>query len=174
MNVQYLRSVWTHVLVAALGLISSGLRAQESVTKATYLVTGLHCPPCTQTVQGSLAKTKGVKSVTVDWNAKHAKVEFDETVLPAQVLAQKIATTPHMMGGNMQYVGWLSLKVPSVKDAASGKVAKDALAKVEGIAQVAAYSEQHALAVQFSKQGKLTSQDVIKLLAKSGIEASTY
>lgn len=145
---------------------------QTSSTKATYLVTGLHCPPCTKTVEGSLAKTKGVKSVSVDWRTKNAKIEFDESVLPAQELAQKIAGTPHMMGRGMQYGGWLALKVPSVKDDASGKAVKDALAKTEGISQVATYPAQHSIGIQFSAKGKMSSQEIIDLLAKAGIEAS--
>ena len=146
--------------------------AEAKPTKATYLVTGLHCPPCTKTVEGSLAKTKGVKSVSVDWRTKNAKIEFDESVLSAQVLAQKIAGTPHMMGRGMQYGGWLALKVPSVKDDASGKAVKDALAKTEGISQVAVYPAQHSVGIQFSAKGKMTSQEVIDLLAKAGIDAS--
>ena len=141
-------------------------------TKATFLVTGLHCPPCTKTVEGSLAKTKGVKSVSVDWRTKNAKIEFDEAVLPAQALAQKIAGTPHMMGGGMRYGGWLALKVPSVKDDASGKAVKEALANVEGISQVAPYPAQHSVGIAFSGKGQITSQEVIDLLAKAGIEAS--
>jgi periplasmic mercuric ion binding protein len=70
-------------------LVDSRLVAQELTkpTKATFLVTGLHCPPCTSTVQSSLSRVKGVKSVTVNWNTKNAKIEFDEGVLPAQSLA---------------------------------------------------------------------------------------
>ena len=75
---------------------------------------------------------KGVKSVAVDWNTKNAKIEFDESVLPAQALAAAIEGTPHMMGGGMHYGGWLALKVPAIKDEASGQKAKDVLHKVEG------------------------------------------
>ena len=113
-----------------------------------------------------------MKSVSVDWRTKNAKIEFDESILPAQALAQKIAGTPHMMGRGMQYGGWLALKVPSVKDDASGKAVKDALAKTEGISQVAVYPAQHSVGIQFSGKGKMTSQEVIDLLAKAGIEAS--
>src|SRR4051812_33733303 len=73
---------------AVLGLV--GPAVGDEPTKATFLVTGLHCPPCTTTVQSSLARVKGVKSVTVDWNTKNAKVQFDESVLPAQALAAAI------------------------------------------------------------------------------------
>lgn len=143
-------------------------------TKATFLLTGLHCPPCTGTVQGTLTRANGVKGAKVDWRTKAARVEFDESVLPAQVLANTIAATPHMMGGRMRYAGWLALKAPSVTDEASGQLLKDALAKVEGIKSVAAYPEQRAVAVQFATEGKLTSQQVIDALAKAGIQASNY
>jgi copper chaperone CopZ len=163
-----------HVLIALLALVPSG-GAQESAaksTKATYLVTGLHCPPCTKTVEKSLSKIKGVKSISVHWDTKNATIEFDESVIPAQTLAQKLASTPHMMGGDMKYEGWLALKVPTVKDEASGKAVKDALAKVDGISQVALYPDQKSIGIQFSVKGKMTTQEIIELLAKAGIEAS--
>src|SRR5262245_63153661 len=86
----------------AIGSISDVRLYSAEPTKATFLVTGLHCPPCTSTVQGSLSRVKGVKSVTVDWNTKHAKVVFDESVLPAQSLTYAIENTQTMMGSDMR------------------------------------------------------------------------
>jgi copper chaperone CopZ len=162
------------VCTALIALTTTSILADEPAapTKGTYLITGLHCPPCTKTVEGSLTRVKGVKSVSVDWRTKNAKIEFDESILPAQVLAQKIGETPHMMGRDMQYAGLLSLKVPSVKDDATGKVVKDALADVEGISRVVAYPAQHAIGIAFKPNGKMTSQKVIELLVAAGIEAS--
>jgi copper chaperone CopZ len=155
-------------LVSALPLIAA------EPTKATFLVTGLHCPPCTTTVQNSLARVKGVKAVTVNWNTKNARVEFDESVLPAQSLAAAIGTTPHMMGAGMRYGGWLALKVPSVTDEASGQKVKEALSKVEGVKTVAVYPAQHSAAVLFAGNGKLSSQQLIDVLSKEGIDAGNY
>jgi copper chaperone CopZ len=160
------------VLLIATALLVADEPRTSSSTKATFLITGLHCPPCTKTVESSLARTKGVKSVSVDWRTKNAKIVFDESVLPAELLSQKIAGTAHMMGRGMQYGGWLALKVPSVKDEASGKAVKEALADMEGVAKVAAYPAQHSVGILFSGQGKTTSQEVIDHLAKAGIEAS--
>jgi copper chaperone CopZ len=81
-------------------------KASTAPIKATYLVSGLHCPPCTRTLETSLKSLKGVRSAKVDWNTKNAKIEFDETIISAQQLSESIARTPHMMGGNMQYAGW--------------------------------------------------------------------
>lgn len=141
-------------------------------TKATFQITGLHCQPCTNTVQSSLARVKGIKSVAVDWNAKNAKVEFDESVLPAQALAAAIDGTPHMMGASMRYSGWLALKVPSITDAASGQKVKDLLSKVDGIKTVAVYPAQHSAAVLFAGKGSTSSKQIVEALAKEGIEAT--
>ncbi len=143
-------------------------------TKATYLITGLHCPPCTRTVEGSLSRVKGVKSVSVDFRTQNAKIEYDESVLPAQTLTSLIAGTPHMMGGGMRYGGWLALKVPSITDDASGEKAKATLSKMEGVKSVAVYPKQHSAAVLFTGKGSLTSQQMIEALAKEGIEASNF
>ena len=156
----------------ALGLALPLFAAEP--TKATFLVTGLHCPPCTTTVQNSLARVKGVKAVTVNWNTKNARVEFDENVLPAQSLAAAIDTTPHMMGAGMRYGGWLALKVPSVTDEASGQKAKDVLSKIEGVRTVAVYPAQHSAAVLFAGNGRVSSQQLIEALSKEGIDAGNY
>ena len=141
-------------------------------TKATYVISGLHCPPCTKTVETSLQKAKGVRSVKVDWTSKLATVEFDESVLPAQALAQAITDTPHLMGGNLKYGGALSLKVPDLKDEATGKKATEALSKVAGVTTAKADPAQHTVAIEFSNQGKVTSRQLIDALAAAGLKAS--
>jgi copper chaperone CopZ len=160
----------TAILLSAVLLITQA-RADEP-TKATFLITGLHCPPCTNTVQSSLSRVKGVKSVRVDWNTKNAKVEFDEGVLPAERLASAIATTPHMMGAGMRYGGWLALKAPAVKD--QGDKVKDTLSKVEGVKQVAIYPAQQSAGVLLAGGGNLSTKQLIEALAKQGIEASSF
>ena len=169
------------VLVAsvavALGLaVSSLVYSDEPAgpTKATFLITGLHCPPCTNTVQNSLARVKGVKSVSVDWNTKNAKVVFDESLLPAQALAAAIDGTPHMMGGGMKYGGWLALKVPSISDEPSGQKVKDVLSKMDGVKTITVYPAQHSAAVLFAGKGTASSHKIIELLAKEGIEATNF
>lgn len=160
-----------------LGLASFlAARADEPAgpTKATFLITGLHCPPCTSTVQTSLTRVKGVKSVAVNWGTKNAKVEFDENVLPAQALAAAIDSTPHMMGAGMKYGGWLALKVPSITDEASGQKAKETLSKMDGVKTVAVYPAQHSIAVLFSGKGSASSKQMIELLGKEGIEATNF
>jgi copper chaperone CopZ len=169
----------TSVVIAAIGLglsLAAAVHSEEPAapTKATYMITGLHCPPCTRTVEGSLARIKGVKSVAVDYRTTKANIEFDESVLPAQTLAAAIAGTPHMMGGGMQYGGWLALDVPSIADAASGQKVKDALTKVEGVKNVAVYPTHHSAAVLFAGKGPLSSKQVIEALAKEGIEAKNF
>jgi copper chaperone CopZ len=76
------------------------------------------------------------------------------------------------MGGGMRYGGWLALKVPSIKDEASGQKAKEALSKVEGVKTVAVYPAQHSVGVLFTGKGTVSSQQLIDALAKEGIEAS--
>jgi copper chaperone CopZ len=162
------------IVAALLGLFLGKPLYSAEPTKATFLVTGLHCPPCTSTVQGSLSRIKGVKSVSVNWNTKNAKVEFDESVLPAQSLAAAVEATPHMMGAGMRYGGWLALKVPSISDQASGQKVKDVLSKVEGVKTVAIYPAQQSAGVLFAGTGTLTSRHLIEALGKEGFEATSF
>jgi copper chaperone CopZ len=150
-------------------------KAQEvksSPTQATFLITGLHCPPCTRTVEASLKRTKGIKSVSVDWRTHNAKIEFDESLLPAQSLSQLIAGTPHMMGGGMQYGGWLALKAEGVKDEKTAESAKAALMKVPGVVKVVVYPAQESVGVLFDAKGKATSAQLVAALDEAGVKAN--
>jgi copper chaperone CopZ len=146
----------------------------KKTTTATYLVTGLHCPGCTKVVEDSLSKTPGVHSIKVDWNRKDAKIEFDETTVPAAKIAELIAATPHMMGAGMHYGSWLALKAADVKDGGTAKAAKEALAKVAGVKTVEAFPTQHVIEVQFASDAKTTTGQLIEALAVAGVKAENY
>jgi copper chaperone CopZ len=91
-----------------------------------------------------------VKSIKVDFKTKNATVEFDESVISSQEIARAFGDTRHMMGGNMQYGAALVLSVSGLKDEATGKKAKDALAKVEGVSKVTPFPQHGAVAVEFA------------------------
>jgi copper chaperone CopZ len=162
------------IAVAAFGE-KAAQRSEErdKTVKATYLVTGLHCPPCTKTVESSLQHVKGIRSIKVDWKSKDARIEFDEALLPAQKVAQLIADTPHMMGRNMHYGGLLLLKVADIKNEGTAKPTQEALSKVTGVKRVVAYPAQHSVGIEFDTKGKLTSQELVDALADAGIKATT-
>lgn len=145
--------------------------AKSSPTQATFLITGLHCPPCTRTVEASLKRTKGVKSVRVDWRTHNAKIEFDEALVPAQSLAQLISGIPHMMGGDMQYGGWLALKADGVKDEKVAESTKAALMKVPGVVKVVVYPAQESVGILFDAKGKATSAQLVAALEEAGVKA---
>lgn len=166
-------------LVAVIALAPAALAQEPSAsteseakpTKATFLVTGLHCPPCTKTVSTSLQRVDGIVAVEVDWKTKSAAIEFDEAVLPAQRIALLVAKTPHMMGGGMHYGAWLLLRSSDIKDDGSGKQVQVALGRVKGIKQVVAYPKQHAVGVLFDPEGELTTQQLIEALKEAGFNA---
>ena len=167
--------------LAALSLYATSIAADQpvrsandkhSLTMSTYLITGLHCPPCTRTVESSLVRVEGIHSVKVDWKSKNAQVEFDEAVIPAQKISTLIAATPHMMGGNLHYGGWLALKVSEVDSDTSAKPVEAVLEKIAGVAHTTAYPKQHSVAVQFSGKGDVTSDQLISALTKAGFHAA--
>lgn len=165
------------ILTAACSLHADEPReraADPRPTHATFLITGLHCPPCTKTLERSLKTQPGIRTAQVDWKTKNARIEFDEAVVPAQRVSQLIGSTPHMMGARMQYGGWLALKVPMVTDEASAAPVKAALQKVTGVKSVAAYPGQNAVGIQFAPDGKVGSEDLLKALHDAGIEATNY
>jgi copper chaperone CopZ len=169
------------LLAAGLLLTASSTFAEDpavgkpnTATKATFSISGLHCPPCTRTVESSLRKQAGVKAVKVDWATKSAKVEFDESVLPVQQLAAAVAATPHMMGGGLSYGSWLALSVPGIKDDASAKMAEMTVHDIKGVTGVGASAARHTLSVQFAKDGSVSSKQLIAALDAAGFKASNY
>ncbi len=163
------------VLISAIGVFandSAKSKDPHQVVQATYMITGLHCPACTRTVESSLGHVDGIRGVKVDWKTKNARIEFDESILPAQKVARLIADTPHMMGKNMHYDGWLALKVSEIENAESTKPVADALQKLEGVKHVTAYPKQHSVTVQFDSKGQVTDAQLISALAKAGFHAA--
>jgi copper chaperone CopZ len=168
-----MKAVLTATLLFQTALVFATEEKAQTV-KATYSITGLHCPPCTRTVESSLAKVKGVKSAKVDWKTKSAKIEFDENQLTAQQVAHAVAKTAHMMGPSMHYESQLTLSVPGVLDEQTATQAKEALKKVMGVASVTAQPKQHTVSIQFSSDGKTSSKQLIDALDAAGLKASTY
>ena len=138
------------------------------------MVSGLHCPPCTHTVESSLAKAKGIRAFKVNWKTKKARGEFDEHVVTAQQVARLIADTPHMMGRHMHYAGWLALRASEIKDEASAKRAQAAVSKIKGIKRVATYPAQLSIGVLFDENGELSTQQLITGLRDEGFQATAF
>ena len=163
-------------MIVALGFNTSYADepSPSTTTSATYMIGGLHCPPCTRTVEGSLGRVKGIKSAKVDWAAKTARIQFDENVVSATDVADSVAHTPHMMGGGMKYSGTLALSVPELRDKDTGKTAAEALEKLPGVSKVNVFPATHVLTVQFKDHAKLTSSQLIAALDQVGMKAKTY
>jgi copper chaperone CopZ len=171
----FFRAIAVVTMVASATTLSAADPTEKNespITKSTYLITGLHCPPCTKTVERSLQGVNGVKSVNVDWQSKNARIEFDEKLIPGQVLAQRIAATPHMMGSRMKYDGWLALKADGLRDEAIAKKTVDVLKGVKGVKQVTIYARQQSVGVQFDATGKLRTRDLIEALSGSDVKAA--
>lgn len=164
----------TAFLILATALSATNHAVAGEPIQQTFIVQGLHCPPCTNTVTSALKRTKGVDAVKVDWASKNAWITFDESVISAQQIASAIAATPHMMGRGMHYQASLALKVPELKDAATGEKAKAALVEVPGVASVYVYPQHQSVSVRFQATGKLTTADLIAALKKVGLEATPF
>ena len=158
----------------ATGSVWAAGESAQNATSETYMITGLHCPACTKTIEASLSKTTGIQSIKVDWKTKDAKIAFDESKVSAQQVAQLIAATPHMMGPSMHYDGWLVLKTPDMKDDASAAKAKDALQKVAGVKSVNPFSDKHLVEIQFTADGNTNSQQLIDALSAAGLKAEQF
>jgi copper chaperone CopZ len=146
--------------------------AGKKTIKSTYLITGLHCPPCTSTVEKSLKSMKGVQSIKVDWATKNARIEFDEQQVTAQQISERIGSTAHMMGGKMHYAGWLALKVPDIGAEGNAEKAKSALTKIKGVSTVTTYPKEKSIGIAFTGKGNITTTQLVDALKEAGLDAS--
>lgn len=162
------------LLIAGERASADEVKPAAGSVKETFVPQGLHCPPCTNTIETALKRTKGIENVKVEWSSKNAWITFDESVISAQQVAQAIAATPHMMGRGMHYQASLALKVPELKDDATAEKVKTALGEVPGVAAVYAYPKQQSATVRFQATGKLSMADLIAALKKAGFEATPF
>jgi copper ion binding protein len=163
-------------LTGSIGLSAAVILAQgdseSKPIKATFQLTGLHCPPCMGTVERSIKSQQGVRSFKIDWASKNAVVEFDQQQMTAQQLAKAIAATPHMMGGNMKYSGMLVIRVPDIASEGNAEKVKTALANVEGVAKVTINIPKKSVGVAFSDTASVTTTQLIEAMKDAGLEAS--
>ncbi len=66
---------------------ASEVTAQTNEVTQTFSVENMTCPACPFTVKKAMARVDGVKSVTVDFDAKTATAVFDPTFTTAQEIA---------------------------------------------------------------------------------------
>ncbi len=66
---------------------ASEVTAQTNEVTQTFAVENMTCPACPFTVKKAMARVDGVKSVTVDFDAKTATADFDPSVTTAQEIA---------------------------------------------------------------------------------------
>lgn len=65
----------------------------ENLQTASFTIDGMHCEfGCAKGIEKKLAKLEGIKSASVDFETKQAKIEYDATVHTPQVLAQVVET----------------------------------------------------------------------------------
>ena len=66
---------------------ASQVTAQTNEVTRSFAVENMTCPACPFTVKKAMARVDGVKSVTVDFDAKTATAVFDPTITTAQEIA---------------------------------------------------------------------------------------
>lgn len=60
------------------------------MTKAVFQLEPLTCPSCIKKIETTLSKTAGVESVKVFFTSSKVKAEFDESLVQASQLEEKI------------------------------------------------------------------------------------
>jgi len=60
------------------------------MTKIVINIEGMSCGHCTSAVENALKRTDGVENVKVSLDDKNAVVEFDESIVSAEALADVV------------------------------------------------------------------------------------
>ncbi len=66
---------------------ASDVTAQTNGLTQTFAVENMTCPACPFTVKKAMTRVEGVRSVTVDFDAKTATAAFDRAVTTVQEIA---------------------------------------------------------------------------------------
>ncbi len=66
---------------------ASEVTAQANEVTQTFAVENMTCPACPFTVKKAMTRVEGVRSVTVDFDAKTATAVFDRAVTTVQEIA---------------------------------------------------------------------------------------
>lgn len=65
--------------------------APENLQTASFTIEGMHCEfGCAKGIEKKLAKLEGIQSASVDFEKKHAVIEYDATVHTPQILADLV------------------------------------------------------------------------------------
>ncbi|MBT9612435.1 MAG: mercury resistance system periplasmic binding protein MerP [Burkholderiales bacterium] len=67
-------------IIASIALTLASSTALAAVQTVTLSVPGMDCPVCPITVKKALEKVAGVKKVNVEFEAREAKVTFDDAI----------------------------------------------------------------------------------------------
>lgn len=65
-------------------------KGEIQMTKAEFQLEPLTCPSCIKKIESLLAKTEGVKDSRVLFNSSKVKTNFDETIIQAADIQQRI------------------------------------------------------------------------------------
>lgn len=61
-----------------------------ATVKKNYTIEGMHCGACSTGIEMYLGNTEGVKSITVDYEAKKGEIEYDDAVISDQKIIEAI------------------------------------------------------------------------------------
>ena len=109
-----------------------------------------------------------MKSAQVNFQSKQAVVQFDESVVAASKIAQQMAATPHMMGGNMKYSGALLLKSDRLRSRNDATAVQNALSNVQGVSKANADTRSQTVSVEFAGKGEVKTADLIEAGKRAG------
>lgn len=75
-------------LIVLLALAASAASVAAAPAAITLAVPGMDCPVCPITVKQALTRVPGVSKVTVNFDKRHAVVEFDDAKTRVDALTQ--------------------------------------------------------------------------------------
>ena len=141
-------------------------------TSATFIAENLDDPAKALLLCDTLAHTRGVLQVTVNWKARSVRVKFDETVLTVQSVARVVseeATARSDPPGSVLLV----LKVARCQKTTPVGLPPSILNGFNEVADAALHPRHRAVTVKLAACGRLTTRQLIDAFAAHGLVVSS-
>src|SRR3989344_7111851 len=142
---------------------------KKRMKQKEYIIEGMHCPSCAETIEKNVRNVKGVKSCRVNFSLNKASVIFDDQ----DETEEKIYSAVDKAGYKVKKIdvetkkGEVILLVTGMmSDHCSGIVA-NSLKKVEGVKSVKTNIATSKAEIKFD-QKKVNVSDLIAAVQKAG------
>ena len=147
-----------------------GQMKENNIQKTTIAISGMHCASCANTIEKSLAKTKGVVKASVNFASEKASIEFNKSIINEDSLKNAIKKTGYKVveEKNAENAAEVKLKVIGMDNPHCVGAVNNALNILKGIISKELYVNQNAF-IKYNPTS-INIEEIKKAIKQAGYE----